>query len=81
MSGRGVNLGGMKNDVLETTTADYSSLIHFAQRSDGQWFVRYQRRDVRYGYVWGKWQPSIGPSEDRKPRATSLTARLPKAMA
>ena len=62
-------------EILESYTADYTTQIHHAQRSDGQWFTRYQNRDPRYGYRWGAWRKSVAPSGGR---STGRTARLPK---
>lgn len=31
------------------------SRVEFAVRADGACFSRSQRKDARYGYVWGKW--------------------------
>ena len=62
--------------VYEGTTADYTARIHYAMRADGQWFVRYQERDPRYGYRWGAWRQGGAPSVLR---ATGRKARLPRA--
>lgn len=64
--------------VLETCTADYTTIVHYAQRSDGQWFVRYQERTI-YGRRWGAWRPTAcGPDYSRE---TGRKARLPAAVA
>ena len=60
--------------VLESFTADYTTKVHYAQRTDGQWFVRYQERSP-WGYRFGAWrQTSSGPEYGRD---TGRSARLP----
>lgn len=64
----------MRPMVLETFTADYTTVVHHARRADGQWFTRCQERGPwgpRYT-VWRK--VAYGPERGRE---TGRTARLP----
>lgn len=62
--------------VLESFTADYTTIVHYAKRSDGQWFVRRQERSI-YGRRWTAWrETSSGPEHGRQ---TGRKARLPVA--
>lgn len=64
------------SEILEGTTADYSTKVHYAARADGQWFVRYQDRGP-WGYRWGAWQATAA-QDARAYRSTGRKARLPK---
>lgn len=63
-------------EIFEAYTADYGSLVHYAQRSDGQWFTRVQSRDPIFGYKWSRWRKTVAPS--RHLSSTARKARLPK---
>lgn len=62
--------------ILETYSADYTTKIHYAQRADGQWFTRIQRRDPRFGHKWGAWRPV--PAGPERGTSTGQRARLPR---
>lgn len=62
--------------ILESFTSDYTTIVHHAQRSDGQWFVRYQERSI-YGYRWTAWRTTGGSPDNG--RDTGRKARLPVA--
>lgn len=50
----------------------------YAQRQDGQWFARYQRKTM-YGYQWTKWNPvTAAPEKARPNRNNPCRARLPR---
>lgn len=62
--------------ILESFTADYTTITHYAQRADGQWFVRYQERSP-WGRRWTAWRATpCGPDRGRD---TGRKARLPVA--
>ena len=63
-------------EILAGHSMDYTMQIHYARRADGQWFTRCQSRHPRYGYRWGAWRPSSGPSGFTS--STGQIARLPK---
>lgn len=67
--------GAKTGMVYESSTADFSCLVHHARRDDGQWFTRYQQRDPRFGYRWGSWRKASAPAYARE---TGRKARLPK---
>lgn len=62
--------------VIETHTADFTARIQHAQRADGQWFKRMQRRDPRYGYTWSAW--SAVPKAPEGGRKMKASVRLPR---
>jgi hypothetical protein len=75
-SGSAARNGYEPNLIYESSTADYTALIHYAKRDDGQWFKRIQGRGPR-GYRWGAWQRTSGPGD--RMGHTGRKARLPKA--
>lgn len=63
--------------IYLTFSMDYTSESEYAQRSDGQWFSRYQYRDSRYGYKWSAWRAtSLLP--ERASKKGERKVRLPK---
>lgn len=65
------------NKVYEKCSADYTSLMHYAMREDGQWFTRIQIRNA-FGRTWSAWRVSMEPEWARD---TGRKARLPKGVA
>lgn len=63
--------------VHESCSADYTTRIHYAQRQDRQWFVRYQERHPRFGYRFTAWR--MTPSVPATAWNTGRTARLPQS--
>ena len=62
---------------FETYTADFTSKINMARRSDGRWFTRIQTKDARYGYRWTAWRETVADS-DNEFMLRPVTWRLPK---
>lgn len=62
--------------IYESYTADYTSIVHKACRSDGQWFVRLRIRNP-WGWTWTPWRPT-SRQDNNVGRKTDRYARLPK---
>lgn len=65
----------MTTTILAGFTGDYTGQVHYAQRADGVWFVRYQNR-TPWGYRWSAWRRGGEPSGYVS--QTNRKARLPK---
>jgi hypothetical protein len=58
-------------------TMDFTSQIQYAKSESGQVFKRMQYRDPRYGYKWGKWNPTAACSIEGKHNQGARNWRLP----
>lgn len=64
--------------IHETFTADYRNQIHFAKRSDGQWFMRGQDK-TPWGYRWSAWKETAFAPDRGGVSCYPKFARIPKA--
>lgn len=66
--------------AVETFTGysmDFTSQIQYAKSETGKVFTRYQYRDARYGYKWGRWQASCDAAIEGKQNEGARNWRLP----